>query len=188
METATFLVDHNARVLYANTHAQQLSQRDGRVILKEGRLAFDQSEFTTKMLGLIARHLQSDGEAVGESGMFCIAPTANNAPLTVRVAPMLPLSGDPSSVPPRAALVLIRSHDAPLTSSKSLRTLFGLTQKESDIAAALTNGQSLEEAAAALDIGMGTARTHLKSCMTKTGTSRQAQLVSRILLGAWLPP
>jgi DNA-binding CsgD family transcriptional regulator len=188
MDTATFLVDRDARVMYANIHAQHLLLRDSRVMVREGRLTLERKESAAKLLSHIAQQLHTEVDASRESGVFCIAKTINNAPLTTRVASMLTLTSDPLVVPSRAALVLIRSHDAPLASSKSLRALFGLTQKESDIAAALANGQSLEQAAASLTIAIGTARTHLKSCMTKTGTSRQAQLVSRILLGAWLPP
>jgi DNA-binding CsgD family transcriptional regulator len=189
MDTATFLVDRDARVMYANIHAQHLLLRDSRVMVREGRLTLERKESAAKLLSHIAQQLHTEVDASRESGVFCIAKTISNAPLTARVASMSPLTtDDPLVVPSRAALVLIRSHDAPLASSKSLRALFGLTQKESDIAAALANGQSLEQAAASLTIAIGTARTHLKSCMTKTGTSRQAQLVSRILLGAWLPP
>jgi DNA-binding CsgD family transcriptional regulator len=100
----------------------------------------------------------------------------------------LPLRGGASMPPHGLALVFFRRHDAQLASAPQLRSMFGLTRKDSEICVGLANGQSLEEIAVCLGIGKGTARTHLKNCMTKTGTSRQAHLVSRVLLGSWLPP
>ncbi len=63
-----------------------------------------------------------------------------------------------------------------------LKALFGLTPTEARIAAQVANGLSLAEVAGELRLGLGTVRWHAKRIMSRTGTSRQAELVRMILL------
>jgi DNA-binding CsgD family transcriptional regulator len=65
-----------------------------------------------------------------------------------------------------------------------LRELFQLTRKEAAITAKLSEGKSVEQAATELSVTYETARTHLRRIFSKTGTSRQAEL---LLLIARLP-
>jgi DNA-binding CsgD family transcriptional regulator len=62
--------------------------------------------------------------------------------------------------------------------------LYRLTRKEAALAMKLSNGKSLNEAAEELRITYETARTHLRRIFSKTGTSRQTEL---LLLIARLP-
>mgnify|MGYP000627661663 CR=1 FL=1 len=67
-----------------------------------------------------------------------------------------------------------------------LATRFRLTPRETEIAVRLGEGETLPEAAAALGIGLTTARTHLARLFDKTGTRSQlalALLVARHLEG-----
>ncbi len=67
-----------------------------------------------------------------------------------------------------------------------LKQLFGFTQAESALATQLSRGDSLEDAAAELNIRYNTARAHLRSMFAKTGVTRQAELV-RILVNGVAP-
>ncbi|MFZ2870527.1 helix-turn-helix transcriptional regulator [Zavarzinia sp.] len=67
-----------------------------------------------------------------------------------------------------------------------LKQLFGFTQAESALATQLSKGDSLEDAAAELNIRYNTARAHLRSMFAKTGVTRQAELV-RILVNGVAP-
>jgi DNA-binding CsgD family transcriptional regulator len=58
-----------------------------------------------------------------------------------------------------------------------------LTPAEARLAVALTQGQTLEQAAERLAIRYETARTHLRRILEKTQTSRQADLM--MLLSAF---
>ena len=97
-------------------------------------------------------------------------------PLTLEVAPLRPTSLGFGEARP-AVLVFIRDPEAPIAVAR-LRERFGLTRTEAAVAAALVRGQSLEEIATAMHIGLGTVRTHLKRILSKTGTHRQAQAVA----------
>jgi len=67
--------------------------------------------------------------------------------------------------------------------SEVQRALFGLTEREVEVADLLLSGHSPESLAAVLEISRNTARVHLQSLFRKTGTNRQSELV-RILLAA----
>jgi DNA-binding CsgD family transcriptional regulator len=58
-----------------------------------------------------------------------------------------------------------------------LRSHFDLTPAEARLALHLVAGETLRSAEAKLGITYETARTHLKSIFSKTGTCRQAELV-----------
>ena len=62
-----------------------------------------------------------------------------------------------------------------------LRNLYGLTAAETAMAERLMQGDTPEQAAAALNVKTSTARFHLRSMFQKTDTRRQAELV-RLLL------
>ena len=62
-----------------------------------------------------------------------------------------------------------------------LRNLYGLTAAEIAVAERLMNGDTPQQAAAALGIKLSTARFHLGALFRKTDTRRQAELV-RLLL------
>lgn len=81
----------------------------------------------------------------------------------------------------RAALVTMYDQDMNLEVDESvLSQLYGLTRGEAALAAHLSQGQSIEEAAERLFISPHTARTHLKRIFMKTDTHRQTELVVRI--------
>jgi DNA-binding CsgD family transcriptional regulator len=61
-----------------------------------------------------------------------------------------------------------------------LRTLYGLTQAEAEVAARLAEGASLESLAEERQAAISTVRTQLKAIATKMGCGRQAELVAMI--------
>jgi DNA-binding CsgD family transcriptional regulator len=61
-----------------------------------------------------------------------------------------------------------------------LADIFRLTRRESEIAAQLAAGRNLDDIAAALQLGGGTVRYHIKNVFEKTGMRNQAALVALI--------
>ncbi|MEO8131918.1 MAG: helix-turn-helix transcriptional regulator [Bryobacteraceae bacterium] len=85
-----------------------------------------------------------------------------------------------------AAVVLITDPERHQPASVDLLIhLYDLTPKEAAMAAKLSLGKSVEEAAGEMNITYETARTHLRRIFSKTGTSRQTELM---LLITRLPP
>lgn len=104
--------------------------------------------------------------------------------LTRRVRPH-PLSLEARPLSDGIALLLIVDPDrASMPAPERLRRLYGLTDAEAAVAVAVARGAGLSAAAAQLDIGLNTARTHLQRVFQKTHTRRQAQLV-RLIVGGF---
>ncbi|MCC7167922.1 MAG: response regulator [Rhodospirillales bacterium] len=75
---------------------------------------------------------------------------------------------------------------ANIPAAEHLRSLFGLTKAEAELARCLAQGCDLSEAAGLNNITVNSARTYLKSVFSKTNTNRQADLV-RLLLTLAVP-
>ena len=113
-----------------------------------------------------------------------IAATPDGPALVAHLVPIVRSAGDIFS---RAAAMLIIT---PVTlpsqpHTEVLAGLFDLTPAEARIARGIAAGWSLDNLTEQLQVGRETARSHLKSVMAKTGTSRQAEL-ALLLSGASL--
>jgi DNA-binding CsgD family transcriptional regulator len=82
---------------------------------------------------------------------------------------------------PTATVFILDPSRTPGLSPETLTIRFGLTSAESNLAVALANGASLQEAAALAGRSEATFRKHLQSIFTKTSTHRQSELVSLLL-------
>lgn len=65
--------------------------------------------------------------------------------------------------------------------AETLAILFGLTPTEATVSLLLANGLSLDEAAEDMGVARNTVRAHLRSIFSKTGVSKQTQLVRLVL-------
>ena len=107
-------------------------------------------------------------------------------PFTLAVHPLL--EDRPESTLHDARAVVYIS-DLELTSrrdAKALETRYGFTRAEAQLVSLLCTGLSLENVAAHRNVSIHTVRSQLKQVFTKTGTSRQGELVGQVL--ADLPP
>jgi DNA-binding CsgD family transcriptional regulator len=103
--------------------------------------------------------------------------------LVLRAVPLEPCD-DVFDIFRPEVLVTLTDLDQPCrVRRRELAALFGLTERESDVASLVSEGYSIETAAHTLGISENTVRFHLKSVFGKLGVSRQAELaalVSRI--------
>jgi DNA-binding CsgD family transcriptional regulator len=186
---AIFVLDQNKRVGLANKTADaMLSENDvvrtnpvrGLVAVETGGT----SQFATALDACMPGNpLLSTGPVVLKSNLNgarhvawvqAIAPHTNR--LGNKTANLFGLMG------PEPALVVLISRierDAPL-STELVTAIFQLTPAEGKLATALANGMSLTDYALETDVSRNTARAQLASIFEKTGTNRQAELVSKI--------
>ena len=66
-------------------------------------------------------------------------------------------------------------------STRTLMTLYHLTQTEATLAVLLAEGKTLDEVTQELHIARNTARAHLRAIFSKTGVTQQSMLVSLVL-------
>lgn len=177
---ATIVATRDGRVLYANPLAEALLRAGDGLRAPGGRLAAGRRTTGERLAALVlAAADTAAGHASSPGGALAIA-REDRLPLTVLVAPFRPArDGFGAALP--AAILFVRDPETPTPTGLGLQGLFGLTPTEAGIAAALAEGKSVGNIAARHRITHNTARVHVRNILAKTGTTRQAQLVSLIL-------
>lgn len=176
---ALLIVDENHHPIYRNACARSLLDEQVLNIDPAGRLRARTNG--ARLAPLIDQGLGRT--AAGRPGAVLL----DDSPPRRLHAWSAPLGGDAEGRDETLAAVVVFDSERGRTYTwEALRTLYGLTRKESDIVNALLQGQSLEDYCAASFVTTNTARTHLKSVYRKTGTNRQSELV-RLFSAMFMP-
>ncbi len=113
---------------------------------------------------------------------------SSKPPLVVVVTPLCGARRKDVWGPSSSVAILVSEPDSPpRIDLDALAETHGLAPREAQVAALLARGLDPKEIAAALGIGLGTAREHLKRALAKTDTHRQANLVRLVLSDFTLP-
>jgi len=152
-----------------------LQSRDGFVATRTGFVPQEKSAAD------IYRRAIADAATGGAGHSFAVARPSGALPYFVLVSRF---GGDAIEVgSKRPALVIVSDPSTPAEFDRSLlQQAFGLTPSECQVACRLANGQSTRTIANQMRISEGTAKTHLKRVLHKTGTHRQSELVRLLLV------
>lgn len=178
------LVDPHGRLVAANRGARDLlSRRDG-IWLEGDQLQVGRPAETAHLRGLLEQAGRcEEGTGLPAAGALCLPRSPGRRPLNALVSPLhgpLPL---PEGDPPVAAIFVSDPEEGVEPPAAILRRFYGLTEAEAALARKLAKGYCLDEAASRVGITRETARSRLKDIFHKTGTGRQAALVSLLLRG-----
>ncbi len=169
LEAGVVVLSSDGKVIHANASANEIfALRDGLAIDEEARLVCTDPESADQLARL---HLRG-------TGFMQVSRGAEVPPHHVRMVPLHLQHGE--SVDPGAAVVYLRTPTRVPTvpfSAELVNRAFSLTPTESKMAVAIARGYSVRAAAQHLGIAESTGRTLLKRVLSKTGVSRQAQLV-----------
>lgn len=80
-----------------------------------------------------------------------------------------------------AMLILRELGKVNIPSMQQLKSLYGFTQAEARLAIALCSGKTIHDCAEHLSVKIATVRTQLRALMEKTGSHRQAELLTKLL-------
>ncbi len=192
LDVGVVLLDAAGRPSFINARAE-------RIVARGDGLRADQNGVTASFLA-DGRALQAaitttagaaDGARTGDAARGPAAGTearrvylsrpSGLASLVVTVIPLGKLADDGRPDAPCTALFIV-DPEAPLRiDTQGLGMAYGLTPREASIAALLSRGADLTQAASTLGIGTSSAREYLKRALDKTGTRRQANLVRLVL-------
>ncbi len=176
---ALLIVDEHHHPIYRNARAQRLLD-DGTLHMDPvGRL---RSSINSSELVPILNHALGKAEPPGLGAVLL-----DDRPARRLHAWASPLIDGPDSDGERLAAVAV--FDSSLGHAyawEALKTLYGLTRKETNLVNGLLDGQSLDEYCGANFVTANTVRTHLKSIYRKTGTNRQAEVV-RLFASMFMP-
>ena len=187
LRDGVILVDAAGRPSFANSRAVQLlDARDGLRCDLNG-LAGASPAATQRLrdglaavlTGQAARHSAARKQAV--TSQFSLPRTYGRLPLMIKIYPIGRLAADHRGLPPAHAAIFIRDPDSPLpVTGETLSDIFAFTLREAEIALEIARGRSVTQAAAALGMGSGTARQHLKRVYEKAGVHNRAALVALV--------
>lgn len=178
------LLDECGRVVFANQAARRLdAARDGVTLRRDGVTA---PAVGCVLARAIVEAADGTGEGVREGARLALPRRATPVPLSAIVFPLPRESTTQWPGTPSVLLLISDPAQPPSPDADTIKTAFGLTDREAEIAVLLCSGHRLDDAAAQLGIGRETARTHLAHTLGKTGTERQADLV-RLLVALALP-
>jgi DNA-binding CsgD family transcriptional regulator len=174
MNCGAALLDQSGSVVRLNSAAQRcLAKHNSSYRPQAGQ----ELQFVTQALRrLLGGPIEID--RLGQSPR--IVQSSGGRPLIVHIRKLAQLGDRP------AVLTLVDLDECLEPNVNILRNVFGLTKAEAKLAARLACGETIEDIAEEHGVSISTARVQLKSIFTKTGTSRQAELVSLLTRPATL--
>lgn len=186
LSEATFLVDAEGTIAFANAAARNLVAADIGIHDADGRLTLARPRARDELARRIrATCLAPPAGMPPQGDTLSVVPAPERRPLTLTVLPAATRPGAPAGW----AIVTIRDLDRPApaaAAAEPLRALFDLTRAEAAVAAAVAAGRSPREIAADRGIATSTVRSQLAAVFRKTGTARQAELA--VLVGRLTGP
>jgi DNA-binding CsgD family transcriptional regulator len=181
LSVGVVILDENARIVKCSAAAEAaLASRDG-IQLHAGRLRATSAREDRDLQAAIRAALQSVavGDVPASRGLSLTRSSASrNLGVIVQPVP------DGRVTSARVAIYIRDPEASAEVEGELVRQLFDLTPAEAAVARRLTAGLSLEDAASSLDISRNTARAHLRSIFSKSGITRQTELVRLMLNSA----
>jgi DNA-binding CsgD family transcriptional regulator len=173
LPVAVLTVDADGLILYCNRRAEAYLERACGIRESNGRLRCARSEDSARLAKSL-RQLSSDA-CGGEPLVLTVGSINGGRPLGLLLA---------SAVEPGNVCVFAFDPREKLGFSPMLaRQLYGLSERETEVASAVVSGRTLEEIARSLGVERETVRSHLKRIFLKTQTSRQSELVRLLSTG-----
>lgn len=171
------VMDRYGFVIDANSMANALFDDELRI---RGRRLIAADVAARASLDNLVDELRHASESDALSAFPIVVRRRARHPIVIQAVPVPPAARSPFL----GARVVLILNDLDLErgiQSRLLSKAFDLTPAEARLAALLAKDLSLDESANSLGISRQTARNQLKAIFTKTGTSRQAELLSLLL-------
>lgn len=173
------IADAGGLVEFANGAAKGLCELHDGIGIQDKRLRLTRRDSCEELLATIRRVANGSEygamtlpRSSGKPGFQCL--------VTRLVRP--PNTGLPEIFSrPRVALYLSDPEHPVEAPERLLQAMFGLTMAEAGVLERLLAGRTPEQAAVDHQVGISTVRSQLKSLFAKTSTSRQADLIHRVL-------
>ncbi|RJF93120.1 helix-turn-helix transcriptional regulator [Sphingomonas cavernae] len=175
----TFILDSAGRVIRTNTAGRQLMLSSRAIRTADDRLVLASKSSNALLQQLVARAIEArrSGDSFTEA---LRAESDSDRHLGVLVRTIETSTRYGSDAEP-AVVIYVSGLETGQPLERLVSQIFDLTPSEAHLAALLAAGLSLAEAAEKLDLTENTVRSYCKTILSKTGVSRQADLVRLIL-------
>jgi DNA-binding CsgD family transcriptional regulator/PAS domain-containing protein len=185
LRCAVILTDPRGTILHANHAAESILAREDLVTRNRDALAAKVPAAAAELRDAI-KYAAEDAVAIGKTGLQIRLSEADMPSVFAHVLPMSGSELRAGLQPTAAAAIFISAPDGGLDGAEVMAATYALTPAETRVLVQLLEGKTLAETADALCIAMTTARSHLNHIFSKTGVTRQADLV-RLSMGH-VPP
>jgi DNA-binding CsgD family transcriptional regulator len=179
LDGAALIVGAQARVAALNGEAEALARAATLLrIDAAGRMSFQEPQADTAFRQALAVALG----CVADSAPLAFKTSGDNGEVSVVVLPLRPACGG-AAVPaarPRALLVVRRANADVAVPGDLLKSLYGLTAAEAEVAMQIAAGVGVADAADSLGVARATVRNQLCAAMAKVGVHRQGELVAAV--------
>tara|TARA_R110002124_G_scaffold14752_9_gene65037 strand:- start:315 stop:1433 length:1119 start_codon:yes stop_codon:yes gene_type:complete len=176
------LISRTGAPTFMNATASDILNGHDGLTLTDGRIHATRGPESRKLQSLVeAAIAASKSPADCAGGQTLVTRPSGRRPYVLRV---VPAPGTERFLAGQSIACVIHIQDldhVPTPSKDTLMQVFGLTERECDLATELVRCASLDRAAIAAGMAFNTARNHLQSTFRKTNTSAQSELVQ--LLG-----
>jgi DNA-binding CsgD family transcriptional regulator/PAS domain-containing protein len=179
LAVGVILVSEDGTVVHANRAAERMFVSASPVRSVRGHVSTYNAETTERLLQTIA--VAARGEtAIGAAGIG-MALDCGDAVATAHVLPLTRGNLRTRLMPRAAAAVFVTSDGRPtLRRLEAVAEAYGLTRSETRFLERLVLGETVDDAAASLSVARTTAKTHLARVLSKTGSRRQADLLTLV--------
>ena len=178
------LLDSTRRPVLSNRTARSiLEQHDGFSVDRSGLHAQRPSDETALQQTLRATLEDDAAKRRPESHFMAISRPSGRRAYPVMVSRLLSAIGDSALHDAVAVLFISDLEGRSFGRTGMLRDLYELTRAEAELVDLLCDGIAIDEAARRRGVTTNTARSQLKQVFSKTGTSRQADLLRLVLAG-----
>lgn len=175
--TATFVLTSKGGIEHLNTAAEFLIGSNDGLTVSDDRLAACGTQANAS-LGRLLQEVSSPSFSVSDSQpshFLSLERPSGKRPLQLIATPLPETHRQRSYAD---LLLLVTDPDKPPSfPDDALRALYDLTPAEAEVANGLLMGYSLEEIACLRRVSNGTVRQQVKGMLSKTGTSRQSDMV-----------
>ena len=189
---AVIAVDERASIRFANAPASRLLAAGSRLVLQNGVLHVAQPEEHAALCGAIAAATRPLG--IGIPAEWLRLTADDGQPFGVLVLPAISTGRESAQVAPRhgppltaLAVLVLTDPDREQALRAVLRSLFGLTRAEGELALLLLHGLGIEDAARIRRITTASARAAWQSVAWKTGTDG-SQSLRQVITAALIAP
>ena len=176
LTSSVYLTDRHGQIVYMNRAAKRQVDTSNAIRVANSHLSPIDHK-ARLALDTAINEATGDEADLRTSGFTIALPGKDNAGL---IATVLPLAGGEPESGAFSGMVAIFVQDPivmPHFPGDAFAELYGLTSSELRVLLAMVPGLSVKEAAKVLGIGENTAKTHLQHIHSKTGTSKQTELV-----------
>ena len=169
-------LDRRARIVAANDPALGLLRSGDGLFDADGCLSTRAPAANAELLDLLGRALPPFGtQAAG--GTMIVPRPSGPPPLVLHVVPVGGGDAEPGAWPVAALVLVPDAAQAADLDIAAVAEALRFTRAESQVAVLLAQGMTVGQIAAATNRGESTVRSHVKHMFTKSGITRQADLV-----------